>query len=220
MAVSWWLMRLASQIRLPGPASVSFDLAPDWRVLLFALAATAAAGLAFGSLPALQATRADLTPALKEGGDIQLARHRSFSLPNALMLCQVTGSLTLLLLTAFLGIGIQTTAGVQEGFDASNLYLVALDPVRDGYSAAQAASLFDKLLARVRQLPSITSAAITETVPASLEGNSGATFSDAGTGAAQTPRTSRKHTVGNGYFETAGIPICKVALSAKATRTW
>ena len=207
VAVSWWLMRLAAQIRLPGPAPVSFDLAPDWRVFLFALAATAAAGLGFGFLPALQATRAGLAPALKEGGEMQLGRHRAFNLRNGLMLCQMTGSLTLLLLTAFLGLGIQTTAGVQQGFDASNLYLVALDPVRDGYPAAQAASLFDKLLARVRQLPSIQSAAITETVPASLEGNSGATFSEAGVGSTRNPRGARRHIVGEGYFETAGIPI-------------
>jgi MacB-like periplasmic core domain/FtsX-like permease family len=44
-------------------------------------------------------------------------------------------------------------------------------------------------------------------VPASLEGNSGATFLDAGAGEAQTPRAARKHVAGEGYFETAGIPI-------------
>jgi len=46
----------------------------------------------------------------------------------------VAASLTLLLLTGYLGLGIQSTVGVQEGFNPNNLYLISLDPVRDGYS--------------------------------------------------------------------------------------
>ena len=104
-----WLMHLGSQTKMPYPMPVSFDLNPDWHALLFALAVTGLAGLGFGLAPALQATRADLTPALKEGGNIQLRRYRRLSLRNGLMLCQMAGSLTLLLLTGFLGLGIQTT---------------------------------------------------------------------------------------------------------------
>ena len=144
-----WLMHLGSQMRMPYPMPISFDLTPDWRVLLFALAVTGLTGLAFGLAPALLATRTDLTPALKEGGNIQLGRHRSLSLRNGLMLCQVAGSLALLLLTGFLGLGIQTTMGIQQGFDSRNLYLVSLDPVRDGYSGTQAAAFCEKLLDRV-----------------------------------------------------------------------
>lgn len=207
--VSAWLMRLASQIRMPYPVPVTFDLSPDWRVLLFTLAATATAGLAFGLIPAWQATRADLTPALKEGGNIQLRRHRRLSLRNALMLCQMAGSLSLLLLTAFLGIGIQTTMGIQQGFDSSNLYLISLDPVRDGYLGEQAATLFEKLMSRVRSLPSVTAAALTETVPVATDGNTGATFYDARAEVAKALHSARKHVVGQDYFETAGIPILR-----------
>jgi predicted permease len=206
---SAWLMRLASQIRMPYPVPVTFDLSPDLRVLLFTLAATGATGVAFGLIPAWQATRADLTPALKEGGNIQLRRHRRLNLLNGLMLCQMAGSLCLLLLTAFLGLGIQTTVGIQRGFDSSNLYLVSLDPVRDGYSGAQAAALFDKLMSRVRSLPSVTSATLTETVPVAMDGNTGATLYDARVETVKALRSARKHIVGQDYFETAGIPILR-----------
>jgi predicted permease len=206
---SAWLMRLASQIRMPYPVPVTFDLRPDWRVLLFTLAATGTAGLAFGLIPAWDATRADLTPALKEGGNIQLRSHRGVSLRNGLMLCQMAGSLSLLLLTAFLGIGIQTTVGIQQGFDSSNLYLISLDPVRDGYSSEQAAALLEKLMSRVRRLPSVTAAALTETVPVATDGNAGATFYEARAEAAKALHSARKHVVGQDYFETAGIPILR-----------
>ncbi|HZF11004.1 MAG TPA: ABC transporter permease, partial [Thermoanaerobaculia bacterium] len=44
------------------------EIGVDWRVLLFALAASVATGLAFGLAPAWKAAGADLTPVLKEGG--------------------------------------------------------------------------------------------------------------------------------------------------------
>ena len=200
-----WLMHLGSQMQMPLPIPVSFDLNPDWRALLFTLGVTAVTGLAFGLAPALQATRTDLTPALKEGGQIQLRKYRRLSLRNALVLCQMAASLTLLLLTGYMGLGIQSTLGVQEGFNPSNLYLISLDPVRDGYSAERATAFFQRLLDRVKTLPSVAAACITDTVPVALDGNAGVTFSFPRKQAAKELHTARKHMVGRDYFGTAGI---------------
>jgi predicted permease len=202
-----WLMHLGSRTQMPYPMPVAFDLTPDWRALVFAVFITAAAGLAFGLASAFETTRADFTPALKQGADVWLRRHRRLSLRNALMLCQMAGSLTLLLLTGFLGLGIQTTMGVQQGFDPRNLYLLSLDPVRDGYSGAQAATLLDRLLERVKRLPSVTAATLTDTLPVSVDGNAGVNFTPLPTGEGKAVYWARKHVVGRDYFETAGIPI-------------
>src|SRR5207244_1907074 len=67
-----WLMHFLSQLRMPLPIPVAFDLTPDWRALVFTLAVTGLTGIAFGLAPALQATSTDLTPALKESGNIRL----------------------------------------------------------------------------------------------------------------------------------------------------
>jgi predicted permease len=204
-----WLMHLMSQLRMPFPIPVSLDLNPDWRALLFTLVVTALTGLAFGLAPALQATRADITPALKEGGNIQFRKYRRLSLRNALVLCQMAASLTLLLLTGYMGLGIQSTLGIQEGFNARNLFLISVDPVRDGYSAERAAAFLQKLLDRVKSLPSVTAACLTDTVPVALDGSAGVTFSTPGTAASgsQEMHWARKHMVGRDYFETAGIRI-------------
>lgn len=207
--LSAWLMHLGSQVRMPYPMPVKFDLEVDWHALLFALMVTGLTGLVFGLVPALQATRADLTPALKEGSNVQLRRSRRFSLRNGLMLCQMAGSLTLLLLTGFLGLGIQTTMGIQQGFDSRNLFLVSLDPVRDGYSGPQAADLFEKILDRVKHLPSVTSACLTDTIPVAMEGNTGAVFSDEHASGEKVTHWARRHVVGRDYFETAGIAILR-----------
>jgi macrolide transport system ATP-binding/permease protein len=207
--LSMWLMSLLSRLKMPVPIPIGFDLTPDWTALVFTFVVTCGAGLAFGFAPALQATRTDLLTPLKEGANVRLRRYRALSLRNTLVLCQMAGSLMLLLLTAYLGLGIQSTMGVQQGFDPSNLYLVSLDPVRDGYTAPRAVNFFDKLLDRVKSVPGIAAACLTDTVPVALDGNAGVRFagSSAQPGTARATDWARKHVVGSGYFETAGIRI-------------
>ena len=202
---SMWLMHGMSQLRMPFPMPVGYDLQPDGRVLLWALGLMVFTGLAFGLAPALQATRTDLLPALKEGGGILVRRHRRLSLRNLLIVSQVAGTLTLLTVLGFQSFGIQTTLGVQSGFDLKNLYLISLDPVRDGLSGEQSAALLDKVLDRVKRLPSVSAAALTESVPVSMPGS---------LLRIQRPRdhaqlSALKHVVGRDYFDTAGIPILR-----------
>jgi predicted permease len=202
--VSVFLMRGASHGTMPYPMPVAYDLRPDWHVLLFTLFLTVFTGLAFGLVPALRATRTDLTPALKEGGDIRLRRFRRLSLRNLLMVCQVAGSLTLLLLTGILSLGIQGYMGIEEGFDARNLFLISLDPVRDGYTPRQAAAFFERLLDRVKRLPSVVAVCLTDTLPATMNGNRWVEFSGGG-----KDGSALRYVVGRDYFETARISILR-----------
>jgi predicted permease len=202
---SAWLMTLGSQARMPFPMPVAFGLLrPDGRVLMLTLALSICTGLLFGLAPALQATRTDLSPALKAGGDVVLRSHRRFMWRNLLIVGQVAASLTLLVVLGLLSLGIQTTLGIQAGFNPKNLYSIAIDPVRDGYSGAQAAAFLEKLLERVKTLPSVAAATLTETVPVSMPGT-GVTVSTAG-GERVTIRAIQ-HVVGRNYFDTTGIPI-------------
>jgi hypothetical protein len=59
----------------------------------------------------------------------------------------------LLVIVGVMSIGIQSTLGIQHGFDARRLYLTCLDPVRDGFSPSQTEDFFDRLLERVRDRP-------------------------------------------------------------------
>src|ERR1700733_12790640 len=202
---SLWLMTSSSKVRMPFPMPVSFDFRPDGHVLLLTLALSLCTGLLFGLAPALQATGTDLAPALKEGRDVFLRSHRRFMFRNVLIIGQVAASLTLLVLVGLLSLGIQTTLGIQAGFNPKNLFSIALDPVRDGYSGAQAASFFDKLLTRVKALPSVTAATLTETVPVSMPGT-GVTVSTPAGGQRVTIRAVQ-HVVGKDYFDTTGIRV-------------
>lgn len=206
--MSIWLMDLSSHLRMPFPIPVSYDLRPDWRVLLLTLAITAVSGFGFGLIPAIRVTKENLAPALKEGETVLLPRFRRLTMRNLLMVAQVAGSLTLLVILGLLSLGIQTTLGIQAGFSPRSLYLVSLDPIRDGYSGEQAASFLHRVLERVRTVPSVSSATLTETIPVSL-GITGLRFSEltSGTDNSQALHGALKYTVGNDYFDTIGVPI-------------
>lgn len=207
-AMSIWLMDLSSHLRMPFPIPVSYDLRPDWRVLLLTLSITAIAGFGFGLIPAIRITKESLVPALKDGGTVLLPRFRRMTMRNVLMVAQVAGSLTLLVILGLLSLGIQTKLGIQAGFNPRGLYLVSLDPVRDGYSGDQAVAFLHKVLERVKTMPAVSSATLTETIPVSL-GITGLRFSEPtpGTNDSQAVHDALKYTVGKEYFNTTGIPI-------------
>ena len=206
---SAWLMHGLSGLRMPTPIPVTYDFfQPDVRMLSFTIALSLLTGIAFGLAPALQATRSDLTPALKEGGNVRVRRFRRIGMRNLLMVSQMAGSLTLLVIVGYLSIGIQSTLGVQTGINPANLYLVTLDPTRDGYTPERSAAFLPKLLERVQARPSVAAAGLSVTVPVamavdrvtvSIPGKSGAPARQAG--------TQIRHIVGKDYFAAAGISL-------------
>jgi predicted permease len=199
---SLWIMSGTSQLKLPLAMPIIFDLRPDRHVLLFTLCLTAIASIAFGLVPAFTAARNDLHPVLKQSRNFLLHRHRLLSLGNFLMLSQVAGSLTLLLITGFLVLGHRKIATLDVGFDPGNLYMLSLDPLRDGYNGAQSKAFFRKLL------ECLPHASLTDSVPMSMIGKPRTPF------AAETPggrivAEALKYSVNRDYFQTLGIQIVR-----------
>jgi predicted permease len=204
--VSVWLMSALARVTMPFATPVGYDFRPDGRVLLFVLALMLFGGVALGLAPALAATRTDLVPALKETSGVLLPKHRGFKLRHLLVVSQLAGTLVLLTVLGLESFGIQTRLGVQQGFDLKNLSLVSIDPVRDGYPSEQAPAFFDKLLDRVKALPSVSAASLTASVPVSMPGAPLRVYQPR----AANPRpvaTVLKHVVGRDYLATTGIPI-------------
>src|SRR6202167_2532358 len=108
---------LNSRFTPPVTVPLESDFSLDWRAGIFAFGLAMVCGVSFSLAPALQATKSDLTPALKESSSLQLPGYRRFGLRNLLMVAQVAASLMLLLMTGFLVMGISKTSGVQTKFD-------------------------------------------------------------------------------------------------------
>jgi hypothetical protein len=100
--LAWWVTNMSSQVHYPYPMPVAFDIRVDLGALLFTIGLSLITGIVFGLVPAWQATGAGITPALKEGGAVRIRRFRRLTPRNILVLCQVAGSLALLLMTGYL----------------------------------------------------------------------------------------------------------------------
>ena len=206
-AFAYALGALTSHFRPPTtlPEETNFSL--DWRAGLFALGLAIVCGIGFSLAPALQAMKADLTPALKEGSALQLPGYRRIGLRNLLMVAQVAASLMLLLMTGFLVMGIGKATSVQTGFDPNTMYLLSLDPVRDGYSSQKAQALFEELPERLKTAVPVRGIALAAQPPFTDEGERTQLSAEESPGASRVLQPVLEETVGAGYFATLNEPM-------------
>jgi predicted permease len=207
--LAYGLMVLTSQFSPTMGVPVETDFSLDWNAAAFAFGLAVVCGFGFSLAPALQATKADLTPALKEGSALQLPGYRRFGLRNLLMVAQVAASLMLLLVTGFLVIGISNESSIQTKFDPNTMYLLSIDPVRDGYAPEKAQALFEKLPERLKSAGPVRSIAFAAQAPFSIVDEDEAqqmTAEDAGE-SSRVQQPVIEETVGAGYFATLSEPM-------------
>ena len=139
---------------LPLPLPLTFDVSLDWRVLAFAVGASVIAGVLFGLVPALQATRATVVETIKnENADS--GRARRLSMRNVLVVGQVSVSLTLVI-TAFLFLrSLQARATINPGFGAAPAGMVWLTIPTDRYDSTKRQLLLDDIQRRMARIPGV-----------------------------------------------------------------
>jgi predicted permease len=206
MAYSLWA--LTAHTRLPAGSPISIDTALDWHTAIFVFVLAVACGIGFSILPALQATKTDVAPALKDGAALQFSGNRRFGLRNLAMGAQVAGSLLLLLVAGFLVLGIMNGNSIQTNFNQKTMVFLSIDPVRDGYTPDKAQAFFERLPERLRNAPAVTSFALAAEPPY-LPGDDDSfhlTVDDPRV-ASPVQKDVAKHTVGAGYFSVLNEPL-------------
>ncbi len=127
----------------------TLSLQPDWRMLLYTVGLSVAAGLVFGIVPALQSTRLDLTSGLRD--EFRLAGRRSWALVrNVLVAAQVATCLVVLIAAGLLARGLSAAQHVDPGFQTRGVLAAKFDLRRDGYSSAESSLFKSQLLARTQ----------------------------------------------------------------------
>jgi len=102
-------------------------------------------------------------------------------------------------------LGFYRSSSVELGFDARHVHLVTLDAVRDGYSPARAAGFFARLPERVRRIPGVTAASLSQSAP--MIGEQVVVTKPESDRDSKVVRTVNGERVGARYFETLRIPI-------------
>lgn len=151
--------RLLGLLPLPPELPLVIETVVDVRVVLFTVGISVLAGVAFGLVPALRASRADVVPALKGTSLVQPSRRR-FTLNRVLVVGQVAASVLLLILSSLFLRSIGGAQRIDPGFRTDHRLVVDTDPSLAGYSGNRSASFYRTLLDRVRSMPPVESATL------------------------------------------------------------
>jgi len=119
---------------------------PDLRVIAYALALTVVTGVAFGLVPALQATQLQLNSDLKQEGSALSLGEGSGRLRGALLGTQVALCMVLLIAAGLLLRGLYHAQTVDPGFEMEHVVSVNFSLEREGYTLQRAAT-FNRALA-------------------------------------------------------------------------
>lgn len=164
LLVAHWTLQALMRFQPPIPIPINLDVGLDGTVLLFALAVSAGAGLFFGLIPALQSTKPDVAPTLKDQGTGG-GRPRRLSLRNSLIVTQVAISMVLLLGAGLFLRSLESAGRIDLGFTARDggiVWVMAMgDDMSDEEFLATARTLEERALA----LPGITAVASAEMLP-------------------------------------------------------
>ena len=165
--IAGWINAIVSAMKLPTDLAFVIDLQLDWRVLAFAFGVSLATGIAFGLLPALQSSRPDLVPALKD--EKSMAGFRRSRLRNGLVVVQVALSLVLLVCAGLVVRSLQVAQRTRPGFTPENAVALSFDLGLQGYSEEKGRTFQKQLLERTQSLPGVRSVALVSTLPLSMD---------------------------------------------------
>jgi predicted permease len=160
------LVQLAVSFKMPIDIPATIDLYMDYRVFTFTLLISLATGVLFGLLPAWQATKTDLVPALKD--EFSFGGYRRSWLKNSLIVFQVALSLVLLIGGGLMLRALQQAQTIDLGFTPQHAGEVSFDLRLQGYDEARGREFQKRLLERVRALPGVQSAGIADLAPVDL----------------------------------------------------
>ncbi len=153
------LVRTSSLLAAANPYPVEPRL--DVTILGFVLGITIVAAFLFGLAPALHAARTTFETELREN----LSR-RDSAVPSALVIAEVALSLALLVGAGVLMRSFVHLSRSDPGFRRERVLTLDLSLTGTGYAdAARQLPLFDRILERVRSLPSVEEAALVNHLP-------------------------------------------------------
>jgi len=182
----------------------------DLRVLAFTFGLSLLTGIIFGIVPALRATRLDLTPALKDTGRGSSATTRSL-LSRSLVVAQVSLSLLLLIGAGLLVRTLINLQRVEPGFNEENLLLFNIDPSLLGYKDDRLRNFYQQVFTRLEAEPGVRAVTFSRSALLSHSATSG-TFDlpNAKPGLdGKVPQTAEVyfHEVRENFFDAMEIPL-------------
>ena len=208
VAFAIWGIRFLTLLLANG--NPNFTLQPDlnWHVLGAAVTLSLVTGLLFGLAPALQSTRVDLMPALKETRAGQPGSQRSFrraSLSQMLVATQIGISLLMLVAAGLFAQTLSNLQSIQLGFNRENVLLFRMNARQAGHRDPEIATFYMDLQKRFSAIPGVRGATASDS-PLLGQGTSSAPVLPPGV-QPKPGNNPRILTTGADFFATMQIPV-------------
>lgn len=207
LAAAWLLHGALVRMVAQSDRHFRMSFALDPLVLTFALAATLAAALLFGVLPAWQVTKNETGATLKEQGRSATGSPGRMRSGRFLVSLQLALSLPLLVGAGLLARTVYNLQRVDLGFPAERLLMVRVDFAEAGYDTPRSESLVREFLGQFQRIPGVRAASYSQLgVFSGGESVSGIAV-ESYTPREDKDRHSALDAVGSRYFSTLGVRI-------------
>ena len=208
LLIAFWTNNMLLAFKPPIAFPITLDLTPDVRVLGFTGVLSLLTGVIFGLAPALQTSRPDLVPALKDEAGAITTGQRGPGLRNAFVVTQFALSLLLLIGAGLFLRSLRNASSIDPGFDPDNVLTMSVNLQLNGYSEPRGKQFSRQLSDRLQELPGVVSATLSAFPPLNpLFGSRRRVFV-----AGYNPRPGEDmefhyNIVGPEYFQTLRIPL-------------
>lgn len=164
---AWWSTRLlVSSMGDHFPITISFDTAPDVRILAATMGLCLLSAVLFGLGPAWRHARTDAVPELKDqAGELTGRRRSRFSTRNLLVMGQLALSLVTLTAAGMFIRSALESAVADPGFTFERGIMANVDPSLAGRDPAASRQFYERALARLRVMPGVTSVSAASLMP-------------------------------------------------------
>ncbi len=206
LAIAMWGAGALLRFLTPLGTTLTLSVVPDERILAFTLLVAVVTGLGFGFAPALQTTRPELAPTLKdEAGAVAGGGYSR--LRRTFVIVQFALSAVLLVTAGLFVRSLSNLMHADLGFETTRVVSFRVDPAAGGHDDERGKAFAKLLRERVEATPGVTGAAFASQPVLSGGGwNNRITIE----GRAYNPEErvfSSNNGISPGYFKTLGIPL-------------
>jgi macrolide transport system ATP-binding/permease protein len=153
-----WGVRALTFLLSNGHENFTFHAELNWNVLGVTAALSVVCGLLFGLAPAIQSTRPDVMPALKNGrggGPRRRAQH-------VLVVAQIAISFLILVAAGLFSRTLNNLHSVQLGYARENILLFSLNARQAGHRDTEIVAFYADLRKRFEAIPGVSSATLSQ----------------------------------------------------------
>lgn len=197
-----WGVRSLTFLLSHGQENFTLHAELNWNVLGVTAALSVVCGLLFGVAPAIQSTRPDVMPALKNGrggGPRRRAQH-------VLVVAQIAISFLLLVAAGLFVRTLDKLHSVQLGYARENILLFSLNAHQAGHRAPEITTFYANLRKRFESIPGVRSATLSQSSIINA-GRAGQAIKGTMKIGAVTLDGARVMSVGPRFLTTMQIPI-------------